>query len=194
MTTEPKRANPAPSLDGGQHVLFAFVAQWPAASDVRRWVTAMRYAILSILSVMLAGCGMDEAMDRADKPVSRAEATNRLSVPFPASTKNVYYVFHASGLQEMEMFIRFTVDPKDLDGAVSAILSDHDKQLREPGSYQSLPIAAAPHSPASPDLLPMPWWAPETITNGYYRGSTNGRPFYVWADVSQHTVYLCTHD
>ncbi len=166
----------------------------PAVAGAKRWATAMRWVILNVFGLLLAGCGLDQALDRADKPVSRAVATNRLSVPFPASTKDVYYVFHAGGLQELQMFVRFTVDEKDVDSAVDDIVSDHDKQMRAQGSYQSLPVAAAPHSPAFPDLLPMPWWNPDSITNGYYRGTTNGRPFYVWADVGRHTIYLCTHD
>jgi hypothetical protein len=149
---------------------------------------------LTILCLLLAGCGLDETLWRADKPVSRAVAANKISLPFPASTRDVYYVLHAGGLQELQMFVRFTVDPKDLDTAVRGLLSDQDPQAQQHHGYQSLPIAGAPHSPVFPGLLPMPWWTPDSITNGYYRGTTNGRPFYVWADISRHTVYLCTHD
>jgi hypothetical protein len=162
--------------------------------DLQRWATAMRCSLLAAFCLALAGCGLDETLHRSDKPVSREVADKAISVPFPASTKDVYYAFHAGGMQELQMFVRFTVDPKDLDSAVTGILSDHDRQAQEHHAYQSLPLAAAPHSPVFPELLPMPWWNPDAITNGYYRGSTNGRPFFVWADVSQHTVYLCTHD
>ena len=30
-------ANPITSADGGRRVLFAFVAQWPAAAEFLRW-------------------------------------------------------------------------------------------------------------------------------------------------------------
>jgi len=149
---------------------------------------------LSILSLALAGCGQDETLHRADKPVSREVASRDISLPFPVSTKDVYYVFHAGGMQELEMFVRFTVDPKDLDSVVSDIFSDRDKKMQGHLSSPTLSLAAAPRSPAFPDLQPMPWWSPESITNGYYRGSTNGQPFHVWVDVGQQTIYLCTHD
>ena len=154
----------------------------------------MRLLISSIVCLALAGCGLDQTTYRSDKPVSGQIASKNVSVPFPSSAKDVYYVFHAGGMQEMQMFVRFTVDPKDVDSAVSNILSDHDTMTKEHHSYISIPAAGAPRSPVFPDLLPMTWWTPDTITNGYYQASTNGQPFYVWADVSQHTIYLCTHD
>ena len=129
-----------------------------------------------------------------DNPVSAAVASRKLEVPFPSSTKDVYYVFHAGGMQELQMYVRFSVDPRDLDRAVSSILSDHNKRMQAHYSYPTLSIAAAPRSPVFPDLLPMPWWSPDSITNGFYRGSTNGQPIYVWVDASQHMIYLCTHD
>jgi len=154
----------------------------------------MRYLILSFLCLTLAGCGLDETLYRADKPVSREVASKNISVPFPSSATDIYYVFHAGGMQELEMFVRFTVAPKDLDSAIGDILSDHDKMMRGHYSYPSLSIATAPSSPMFPELLPMPWWNPNSITNGYYRGSTNGQPFYLWVDVGQHMIYLCEHD
>ena len=157
------------------------------------WAAAMRLFILSSFCLALAGCGLDQTTYRADKPVSAAAASKRIAVPFPSSAKDVYYLFHAGGMQEMEMFVRFTVDPKDLDTAVTDILADHDKITREHHSYLSLPAPDAPRSHFA-GVTPMPWWTPDAITNGYYRASTNGQPFYVWADLSQHTVYLCTHD
>jgi hypothetical protein len=101
-------------------------------------------------------------------------------------------------MQAFEFFVRFTVDPKDLEKAVNDVLSDHDKTTRAQHSYTSLSIANAPPSPDEPFLLPMPWWNPRSITNGYYCGSTklpkNGSPFDVWVDTDRHTIYLCETD
>ena len=154
----------------------------------------MLYLILIFVCLTLAGCGLDETLHRADKPVSREVASKDISVPFPSSTKDVYYVFHSGGMQELNMFVRFTVDQKDLDSAVDGILSDHNKMMQEHDSYSSLSIAAAPSSPVFPELSPMPWWSPNSITNGYFRGSTNGSPLYLWVDLSKHTIYLCEID
>lgn len=97
-------------------------------------------------------------------------------------------------MQELEMFVRFTVDQKDLDSTVGDILSDHDKMMQQHYSYPTLSLATAPASPVFPELSPMPWWSPDSITNGYYRGSTNGPPLYLWVDSDKHTIYLCTRD
>lgn len=155
---------------------------------------AMRPLVSSMLCLSLVGCGSDQVTYRADKPVSAEAASRKVDVPFPASAKDIYYVFHAGGMQELQMFVRFSVDPKDVDTAVSRILLDHDKKMQGHYTYPTLSIPGAPQSPTFPDLAPMPWWHPDSITNGYYRSSTNGQPFYVWVDVGQHTIYLCTHD
>jgi hypothetical protein len=151
----------------------------------------MRCLILSFLCLALAGCGLDETNHRSDKPVSREVASKDISVPFPSSAKDVYYVFHAGGMQEWMLFVRFTVDPKDLDNAVDGILADQNKRLI-PSQFFPLRLNQAP--PVFTELLPMPWWNPDSITNGYYRGSTNGSPLYLWVDISKHMIYLCETD
>jgi hypothetical protein len=137
---------------------------------------------------------LDETNHRSDKPVSREVASKDISVPFPSSTKDVYYVFHAGGMQEWMLFVRFTVDPKDLDSAVDAILSDQNKGTHEHDSFPVLSLTTKPSAPVFSELLPMPWWNPDSITNGYYRGNTNDSPLYLWVDISKHTIYLCETD
>lgn len=121
-------------------------------------------------------------------------ATKAISFPFPSSAKEIYYVQHAGGMQEYQLLIRFVMDAGDLEKTVEALVADHNKQMRQLALYAPLPIAEAPRSPEFKQLLPTPWWTPSAITNGYYCGSTTSRPFHVWVDVSQSTVYLCTHD
>ena len=65
----------------------------------------MRYFVLSIFCLTLMGCGLDETLHRADKPVSREVASRDISLPFPDSTRDVYYVFHAGGMQELQMLL-----------------------------------------------------------------------------------------
>jgi hypothetical protein len=154
----------------------------------------MRRIFISAFCLMLAGCGLDETLYRADKPVSREAASKKIPIPFPPSAKDIYYVFYAGGLQDLEEYVRFTVDPKDLDRAVSDILSDHDKVFHETNSYPSLPVTDSPLSGVSKHLSPISWWNPASITNGYCRGSMNGRPIYVWVDVGQHIIYVCETD
>ena len=138
--------------------------------------------------------GFDESLDRSDKPLTRAEAIKRISVPLPASARDVYFVSHSGGLQEFQFFTRFTVDPKDLDTAVSDLIADRDKQTHGHLTYTQLALSKAPPYPVYGALLPMPWWNIGSFTNGYYRSATEGQAFDIWVDADQHTIYLCTHD
>jgi hypothetical protein len=143
------------------------------------------------LVVALAGCGWDQSTSRSDKPVSRQNATNRIDIPLPLSARDVCYYIHSGGLQEFQMFVRFTVDSNELESAASNILSDHDRKYKEQLGYSTSPFASAP-SPSPP--VDLPWWNPQSITNGFYRACTNGQPFEIRADLSTYTIYLSASD
>jgi hypothetical protein len=149
--------------------------------------------VISSGMAFLGGC--DETLHRSDEPVSREVASKAIGMSFPPSAKDVYYLFHAGGMQEMEEFVRFTVDPKALDKTVSDLLAEHDKSYKEHNSY---PQKAVTDTQFSPDakFLPVDWWIdPFSITNGYFRGSSpDGRSIYIWADVANHTIYYCETD
>jgi len=115
-------------------------------------------------------------------------------MPFPPSANEIYYVVHAAGMQEYQLFLRFTVASNDLAAAVDALTSDWNTRMKGLGSVTNLPTTSPPQSPRYAELLPMAWWYPESITHGYYRRSISGRPFYLWADGSNHTVFYCETD
>ena len=157
----------------------------------------MRRLILSCICMMFAGCGLDETLHRSDQPLSLATArTNEWvsSVPFPASTTDIFYLFHAGGMQEHQFLVRFTVASNELDTAVAALLADHDKATRETNRYSSASLPSALAMPEFPQFAPMPWWNPGAITNGYQRHCVTGQPFDLWADATWHTIYLCETD
>jgi len=160
--------------------------------------TIMRWFVSICLCLALAGCGLDETTHRSDKPLSLEAAKKDIWIsptPFPTSAKDIYYFFHAGGLQEYENVVRFTVDSKDLNGSVSNLCADHDKATKENHIYTSTSIADAPRQPSNfSEFQLAPWWNPNSITNGYYCGSTNGQPFDIWVDVSKHTIYLSETD
>ena len=157
----------------------------------------MRHVLLIVCCLALAGCGLDESTSRSDKPLT-LKAARKIdclsSLPFPPSTTDVYYFFHAGGLQECEFLVRFTVDPRDLEKAVGDLLLDNDRMTREHHFYTYVAFAGSPRLPEFGEYKPMPWWSPDAVTNGIYRASTNGQPFAVWADVTHHTIYLCETD
>jgi hypothetical protein len=146
--------------------------------------------LLCFLCLTLAGCGLDETTYRADKPISREKAAKDLDMPFPISATNVYYVIHSGGMQESQSFVRFTVGPGDESNAVDEIIADHSKRMQEYDSFPAVPLA----NMMSPAAAQISWWTVNSITNGYSRGGTNGQPFYIWADLSQHTIYVHASD
>jgi hypothetical protein len=159
----------------------------------------MRHLILGIICLLLAGCGFDESLSRSKTPTSREAAAKDISVPFPPSAKDIYYVVHSGGMQEFQLFVRFTVDPKEMDKAVGDILVDYDKRSQRTNIYKSVPVADGVRwsqiSGIAATLSPMPWWDTDSITNGDYRAPTNDfGNFHVWADATHHQIYLCIHD
>jgi hypothetical protein len=127
--------------------------------------------------------------------LSRTEASGKVSLPLPQSARDIYYLEHSSGMQEYELFVRFSVDPSELDKAVNDILVDHDRTMqRKPSSYPKISIAAAPQTPEFRRFLPMTWWAPNAITNGYYRGENGATVFHVWTDTDHDTIFVCATD
>jgi len=161
--------------------------------------TFILLVVTSAFCLALVGCGLDQSLSRSDKPVSREAASKDISVPFPASASDVYYVVHSGGMQEFQLFVRFTVAPQDIDKAVTDILSDYDKRMQIHDVYSSVPVADGMRwsevNNIASACLPMPWWNTDSITNGFYRSSTNAfGNIHVWEDATHHQIYLCIHD
>jgi len=150
----------------------------------------MKGFLLIFLCLAFAGCGLDESTSRSDKPLSRDAAMKQIDGFFPKSATNIYYYVHSGGMQEFQSFVRFAVDAGEESNAVNEIIADHTKSRGEYDSFPVVPIANMMNWSESQ----MPWWAVNSITNGYSRGSTNGQPFYIWADLSQHTIYVHASD
>jgi len=159
----------------------------------------MRFLILIILCLALAGCGLDESLSRSDRPTSRDAASKVVSVPFPPSAKEIYYVVHSVGMQEFQLFVRFTVEPNEMDKALEKILADYNARSQHTNVYKSVPVAAGKRwsqiKGMAVALLPIAWWDTDSIPNGYYYGPTNDfGNIHVWTDVARNQIYLCIHD
>ena len=87
---------------------------------------------------------------------------------------------------------RFTVDPTEIDQAVSNIISDHQKHDQKHESVKSCPISEAPSSPNFSTLAPMPWWIPNKINHGYFKGI--GDTVFIWVDTTNHVIFFCVTD
>ncbi len=141
----------------------------------------MQRSFLILLSiVILGGCGMED-LHRSDKPLSRAEASKYVSLPLPASARDIYYVYHAGGLQDFQEFVRFTVDADELAPAVAALLSGHTD------------FSPVYDSDVEKPFLPMAWWTPNSIVHGEHR-TADKQPIYIWADTDNSIIFVCRHD
>ena len=139
-----------------------------------------RFLMVLFSVLILTGCSM-ESTHRSDKPLSRAEASKVISLPLPASARDVYFVTHADGLQEFAEFVRFTVDPDEMDSAVEGLLTGHTAS----------PIVYSPE--AEKPFQPMPWWTPTSIVHGHYR-TGDRQPIWIWTDTNNHIIFVCRSD
>ena len=103
----------------------------------------MRLAIL-LLALCLPGCS-DESLSRSDVPLGRTAAMKLLDLPLPASAHDVYYLDFVGGMQDLDRFIRFDTDPKELDAAVEA--------LRQTNSMSIMDVTLSVARQRYPDLL-----------------------------------------
>ena len=166
------------------------------AFRVRYFAGVMWRLAVIFAGLILVGCDWDQVTHRADKPLSLAEARKEVWVsdlPFPSSATNVYYLFHAGGMQEHQWLVRFTVDDKDLSHTVDEFLAGLDKTRHTHDAFKSAAIPGAPASPDFNQFAPMPWWNPGAIDKGFYRGTT-AEPLYLWVDVEKSTIYFCETD
>ena len=118
-----------------------------------------------------------------------------LSSKLPASASEIYYFIHAGGLQELEIYYRFHVDPTQADQAIDGLIADNNKILQRSAQYlkSSLPPpqAAKPYY-AEGHLLN--WWQPQTIRNGYLRGEKQSYSLDIWYDADKSLVYVSESD
>ncbi len=151
---------------------------------------------ISVVIVALLSCGCsDNAIVRCDLPATKAAVDKEhLGVPMPTSAHSIYYLFFSGGLQDLEFFVRFEVDPKDLDAAVDALVAWNNKQMGRALAYpRSLLSAAVPPVPRS-EFLPMPWWDPSAISPGYYRGHDESHALKLFVDQARSQIYFYQND
>ena len=154
----------------------------------------MRFtALVLVIALLVCGCSM-ENLDRADSPLTRASAIKRVGVPLPSSAHNVYFLAFAGGLQDLERYVRFDVNQAELSSAVEALVADNNKMLSRSLPYLTQLLSAAPAASPRKEFLPMTWWNPSAVTNGYFRGETDGYALRIWVDEDASRVYVYEND
>ena len=144
--------------------------------------------------LLSVGCS-DEATLRSDKPMTKAEAVKaHLDYPLPTSARSIYYLIYAGGMQDLEAYMRFDVDPEELDSAVDALISWNNTQMKRSLAYPREPLSSADISAPRKEFLPMPWWDPSAIASGYYRGSIDSYALRILVDQTHSRIYVYQND
>ena len=151
-------------------------------------------SILIALGFFASGCS-DQATMRSDKPLTQAEAAKEhLDYPFTPSARSIYYLLYGGGMQDLEAYLRFDVDPEELDSAVDALVTWNNMQMKRSLAYPREPLSSAAVSPPRKEFLPMPWWDPSSITSGYYRGHIDSYALQIMVDQAHSRIYVYQND
>jgi hypothetical protein len=137
----------------------------------------------------------DEATFRSDKPLTKADAAKEhVDYPFTPSARSIYYLVYAGGLQDLESYVRFDVDPVELEAAVEGLITWNNTETKRSLPYPRVAISAAELPTPLKSFLPMPWWDPSAITTGYHRGHHDGHALRIFVDETHSRIYVYQND
>jgi hypothetical protein len=151
--------------------------------------------LLSLVLSLLAACNPAGESPRSIFDVTRASAlvwNDGLHIP-PNAT-HVYGYEKVGGLQNLELFYRFTVPVTDVEAAVDHITTANQKQMKFGYTFERTstlpPTYNWPHW-AKPTIA---WWQPDLIVMGFYKGTTESYGVRVWADTRSGMIFVYQTD
>lgn len=143
-------------------------------------------------TIVLLSC--NSATNRSDVPVGRSVATSVLDIPLPVSAHNIYYLDFAGGLQDLERYIRFDVDPSEITAAVDALITENNAMHGRSLPYPVTSLTTTDLPIPRPEFLPLPWWTPGSATTGYYRGHIDAYALRILVDEGNSRIYIYQND
>ena len=146
-----------------------------------------------ILLFMGVGCS-SESLKRSDTPQTRIQAQRSVGVSLPESASEIYCLSYVGGLQDLEQFVRFDVPKADLEEAVESLIAENNKMMGRELIYPKSAISKVRHPELREQFLPMPWWTPASISNGYYRGHIDGYALRLFVDEENSRLYVYQGD
>jgi hypothetical protein len=155
------------------------------------------FHVLNLIAlVMFAGCGVDESLQRCDSPKSSPAAAALSDPILPPAATEIYYLDYAGGMQDLERYVRFRVPTNEVDSTVDGLIQTNNAQFKRTLAYPRTPLAKARIITPNKKFLPMPWWTPSSITNGYFRGDPNLASFsiYIWVNSDTGTIFIYQND
>ena len=157
---------------------------------------SMKTSLPLLCAVLWVACSMEHTY-RSDQPVTREEAGKTLCRSLPASAADVYYLFYAGGLQDLESYLRFHVDPTKADQAIDELIAENNRTMKRSLPYvrSSLPPkVVTPHVDSASRFKTISWWQPQSIQHGYFRGEEQSYALSIWYDADKALIYVYQND
>lgn len=109
----------------------------------------------------------------------------------PLNATNIYYLFHAEGLQTLMFYLRYNVPPDSLDQSIAEMIAHNEKRYLRAFKISTVPISAAQHCNPEHQFMPVPWWDTRGIKSGDYRNDTEAvGVLQIWVDRAYGTVFV----
>jgi len=146
------------------------------------------FAIGVLFALSLGGC---QSTTRADSPIDRSEFAGKgLGFALPSSAHEIYYLFHTAGRSDTVFYLRFDLDPAQIDAAISDLLAANDNRYNRKQGFLRLPLSSASIVHPRKALQPVSWWQPAEATNGYYIGEQTSDNVRIIVDQDQSRIYF----
>ena len=149
--------------------------------------------IITVLLVSLVCVGCDSLL-RSDRPLSRSQVSSKVNLPLPRSADNIYYLFFAGGMQDLESYLRFDVANEEIEQAVEQIIKKANLISGQNLPYLRRSISTSDFQYPRREWMPVGWWDLDDIKQGYYRGEDVSYGVHIWVDTESRRIYVYQND
>ena len=145
-------------------------------------------ASVVLVAMSISAC---QSTTRADAPIDRSEFAGKgLGFTLPSSAHEIYYLFHTSGRKDTVFYLRFDLDPAQIDAAIGDLLAANDSAYSRKQGFVREPLASASLVRPRNELQPVPWWKPSGVTHGFYVGGQISESVRIVVDQEQSRIYF----
>lgn len=151
-------------------------------------VTLLGLTSALVLAVLcLGGCN---STTRTDSPIDRSEfASKGLGFTLPASAHEIHYLYHSAGRGDIVFYLRFDVDPTELDAAVTNLLAANDDDYDRGKGHARMPLSSSSMISPREAFQPVSWWNPSQVTRGYHVGKEASENIRIVVDQDHSRIY-----
>ena len=146
------------------------------------------FALVVLIALTLGAC---QSTSRTDSAITRSEFAGKgLGFTLPTSAHEIFYLFHTGGRNDTVFYLRFDIDPKNLDSAVHDLLAANDRNYDRKAGFVRLPLRDAHLIHPRESLQPVTWWQPASVQRGYYVGGATSDNVRIVVDQDRSRVFF----